>query len=218
MRMRKLLALSAAVSLSQVPVAYAHPHLFVGVDVEIIFTDQAPTAVRITWKYDDFFSLLLTSDLGIDLDGDLILDAEEVAILTEAVTDWPADFKGDLEVQQNGRAIALGSRTMHTATYDDGLISETHVRPILDSDLNGAAMTLRVYDPLYYVAYSLNGPITFEGRDDCSATVTPPDLNAAYSLVDELLYGRPASEVGPDESFPEVGIEFAETIDVTCAQ
>jgi hypothetical protein len=42
------------------------------------------------------------------------------------------------------------------------------------------------------------------------------DLNAAYSLVDELLYGRPASDVGPDEAFPEVGEAFSDTVVVTC--
>jgi hypothetical protein len=46
--------------------------------------------------------------------------------------------------------------------------------------------------------------------------VQQPDLNAAYSLVDEFLYGRPAADVGAEEQLPEVGLQFAETIFVTC--
>ena len=64
---------------------------------------------------------------------------------------------------------------------------------------------------------ALASPVTVEGRDDCTVDVIPANLDAAYSLVDELLYGRPASDVGPDEDFPEVGRSFADTVVVTCA-
>jgi hypothetical protein len=74
-----------------------------------------------------------------------------------------------------------------------------------------------VYDPFYYVAYELIGAVTIKGRDDCEALITPANLDAAYTLVEEVLYGRPASDVGADEEFPEVGVAFADTINVTCA-
>ena len=192
----------------------AHPHLFVGAEVTVIYDGAIPSAVRVDWVYDDYFSLLLTADLGIDLDGDLMLTADETATLAKAVTDWPEGFEGDLEVKQGDTLIALGPRTDHRMTYAKGLVSETHVRPLQAA--TDAPLTVRIYDPFYYTAYELIGPVNIEGREDCTVTVTPPDLNRAYSLVEELLYGRPAADVGPDEQFPEVGVEFAETITVIC--
>jgi hypothetical protein len=59
--------------------------------------------------------------------------------------------------------------------------------------------------------------VNIVGRDDCEVLVAPANLDAAYTLVEELLYGRPASDVGVDEEFPEVGVAFADTIEVTCA-
>ena len=165
----------------------SHPHLFVGVDVAIIYDGTTPVAVKLAWQYDDFFSLLLTSDLGIDLDGDLLLEPDELEQLTAAVTTWPTDFGGDLEVIQSDVEILLGARADHSVAYADGLITETHVRPIIGTVDPTADLNVRVYDAFYYIAYSLNGPVTFEGRDYCDAGVYPPDLNAAYSLVDELL-------------------------------
>lgn len=215
--MKKFAALTTILALAYSPTAQAHPHLFVGVDVTVIYDGDRPTAVELTWRYDDFFSLLLTSDLGIDLDGDLLLDADELVMLTDAVTTWPADFGGDLEVMQSDAAITLGPRSAHRVDYADGLITETHVRPITGSIDPAADLNIRVYDAFYYIAYELNGPVAFQGRDDCTAGIIPPDLNAAYSLVDELLYGRPASDVGADEAFPEVGVQFAQTIVVSCA-
>jgi len=197
--------------------ANAHPHIFVGVGVTIVYDNDAPVAVRLDWQYDEYFSLLLTTDLGIDTDGDLVLIAAEDAILFDAVANWPADFGGDLEVSQNGQPATLSARKQHGVVMENGIIRETHTRPIAALPDPSAALTVQVYDPFYYVSYSVDGPVKIEGRDDCAATIDPPDLNTAYSLVEELLYGRPASDVGPEEDFPAVGISFAETITITCA-
>ncbi len=194
--------------------ALAHPHVFVTVDVTVIYEGARPAAVKLDWVYDEFFSILLTSDLGIDLDGDGILTDVEAKILDDAVVEWPADYLGDLAVEQNGQSVALAPRINHTMIYVDGIVRETHTRPLVAT--SDAPLTVQVYDPFYYVAYELAGPVTIAGRNDCTALITEPDLNRAYSLVDELLYGRPASDVGADEQFPEVGVEFAQTIQVIC--
>jgi len=196
--------------------AQAHPHIFVQVEVAVVFEDDAPSAVKLAWIYDDYFSLLITADLGLDLDGDMVLTEEEEAILAASVTEWPADFKGDLEVMQGTDVVQLAPRTDHTMTFENGIVREMHTRGIPDTKDPTLPLTVRVYDPFYYVAYELVGPITIEGRDDCDAVVTPANLDAAYTLVEELLYGRPASDVGMDEEFPEVGVAFADTIEITC--
>ncbi len=213
--MRTLTTLSALALMLTPPPALAHPHIFVGAEVTVDFTSGAPV-VRLGWVYDDYFSLLITADLGIDLDGDMQLTPEEVKILTDSVTAWPEDFQGDLEVLQGDTQLALAPKQDHGMTFADGLVTEEHARAVTVADPD-APLTIRVYDPFYYVAYQLAGPVKILGRDDCEAAITPPNLDRAYSLVEELLYGRPASDVGPDEEFPEVGIEFAETITVTCA-
>ncbi len=205
---------SLALTLTPLPGA-AHPHIFVGAEVTVDFTGSTPV-VRLAWVYDDYFSLLITADLGIDLDGDMKLTPEEVDILAQSVTAWPPDFQGDLEVMQGDTPLTLAPKQDHTMTFEGGLVRETHARGITPPDPN-APLTIRVYDPFYYVAYQLAGPIKIVGRDDCEVAVIPADLDRAYSLVEELLYGRPAADVGPDEEFPEVGVEFADTITVTCA-
>ena len=214
--MRTLTTILASALALAPTVTPAHPHIFVGAEVTVDFRGSAPV-VHLNWVYDDFFSLLITSDLGLDLDGDLRLTQDEVATLAASVTDWPADFQGDLEVTQGDALLRLGPRAAHTMAYEDGIVRESHARPFAVAD-PAAPLTIRVYDPFYYVAYQLAGPVRVLGRDDCDVTITQPNLDRAYSLVEELLYGRPAGDVGPDEEFPEVGVEFAETITVTCAQ
>ena len=207
--------LAAALALAPMVPAQAHPHVFIDVSVAVIYQDGKPVGVQLDWVYDAYFSLLLTTDLGIDADGDMVLTDAEAAILNDSITNWPEDFAGDLEVSQNDEVLTLGDRIQHSVTLVDGQVHETHIRPL--PDVSDAPLTIRAFDPFFYVDYELVGPVVVSGRNDCTVDVTPPNLNDAYSLVDELLYGRPASDVGPEESFPAVGLEFSDKIVVTCA-
>jgi ABC-type uncharacterized transport system substrate-binding protein len=147
----------------------------------------------------------------------MILTPTEQATLAASVKEWPADFKGDLEVLQRAEPLTLAARENHTMTFDGGIVRESHRRPITALDNPDGPISIRVYDPFYYVAYELVGAVKIEGRDDCEALISYANLDEAYTLVEELLYGRPASDVGAEEAFPEVGVAFADTIIVTCA-
>ena len=173
-------------------------------------------AVDVVWTYDDFFSLLILEDLGLDSDGDKELTAEEKAVLRNIVLDWPADFGGDLLVETAAGAVALGPVKDHEAEYIEGRVVETHTRWLDTPAAAGEGVNIRVFDPGYYTAYALTGGVTLDAPEGCEMWIVPADLDAAYSLVDELLYGRPASDVGPEEAFPEVGAAFADMITVTC--
>ena len=213
--MKRTLLLASALSIATT--ADAHPHIFVEAQVEVVMdANGAMTGVRLIWDYDDFFGFLLTTDLGIDPDGDMILTPEEAALLEAQVLDWPADFAGDLTVTQNGQVLALGPREQASAELREGLVRETHFRPLAIPADPTSPISVQVYDPYYYVAYEIVGEIGLIGGPGCTAQYQKADLNAANSLVDELLDGRPASDVGPDEEFPEVGVAFADTVIVLC--
>lgn len=215
---RRLAPLTLAACLAAGP-ALAHPHIFVEARVNVVLDGQGNVlGVRLTWDYDEFFSFLLTADLGIDPDGDMILTAEETEMLQAAVLDWPTDFGGDLMVMQDGVPVALGGRQDASASFEGGRVSESHFRPLSQPVPAGAkGVTVQVYDPFFYVAYQVVGDIDLTDGNGCSATYLAADLNSAYAMVEELLYGRPASDVGPEEDFPEVGYAFADTVTVTCA-
>lgn len=198
--------------------AAAHPHVFVDTEVEIVLgADGALQGVRLTWVYDDFFSLLLTEDLGLDPDGDLQLTEEEAATLQAFVLDWPEDFAGDLHVTRAAAPLALGPPREGAVAFEEGRVRESHFRPLAAPQAMDAPVQVQVFDPYYYVAYDIRPPIRVTGGAGCEAALQKADLSVAYELVDEALYGRPASDVGPDEEFPEVGHAFADTITVTCA-
>ena len=197
--------------------AAAHPHIFIETRVEIVLNAEgAVTGVEIEWTYDEFFSLILLEDLMLDDDLDYVLTAEEQLILEEEVLGWPEHFTGDLLVEAGGISAEFGPREKHTVDYVDGRVIERHLRPLKAPLSTADGASVRVFDPTYYTAYVLTGEIGLTGPEGCGVTVTPADLDAAYSLIDEMLYGTPADQLDPDDPFPEVGAEFADTITVTC--
>ncbi|MFT6944650.1 MAG: ABC-type uncharacterized transport system substrate-binding protein [Yoonia sp.] len=213
--MRLTIPLIAAFALP-VP-ATAHPHIFVEAQVTVIFADDGAILVKLDWFYDDLFSLLVTSDLGIDMDGDLLLTTDEQALLDDQITAWPPDYTGDLEVSQDVVALTLADKQNHTMTYERGLFHEAHIRPIDAVADPAAPLEIRVYDPSFYTAYELRTPVIIAGRDDCAVQINSADIDAAYALAESQLDGRDPSTVGPDEYFPAIGDAFADTIVVTCA-
>ncbi len=194
----------------------AHPHVFVEAEVEVLAEAGAVTGVRLTWTYDDLFSLILAEDLGIDADGDLRLTAAELSALQAHVADWPPDYAGDLVVTAGGAPVPLGPRQEHGVAYQGGVVVEAHRRPLAAPAPAAAAPVLvEVYDPYYYVAYEVRG-VTVSGDPTCEATLIRADLDAAQAEVDATWAGIDWAGAAPDVQLPPIGGAFADRVEVRC--
>ncbi|KPP84995.1 MAG: ABC-type uncharacterized transport system, periplasmic component [Rhodobacteraceae bacterium HLUCCA08] len=193
--------------------AAAHPHIFVDARVEVVISPEGLEAVRLTWIYDEFFSLLVTEDMGLDEDLDGTLTPPELEELAAYVLAWPEGYGGDLTVSVGGEPVALGARRETGFDFVEGRMVETHLREVR-APLDGP-VTIRVFDPGYYTAYTVETPVTVTGGEGCEARIARADILAATDMVEELLYAMPQDEA--EDFFPEVGEAFADTITVTCA-
>jgi ABC-type uncharacterized transport system substrate-binding protein len=71
--MRRTLALLA--TLLPLPAA-AHPHVFIGTGLTLVLdADNRLAAIRVTWSYDELYSLLVLEERGLDSDYDGALTA-----------------------------------------------------------------------------------------------------------------------------------------------
>lgn len=207
--MKHALTLSVALGLAPLTAA-AHPHVFVDTGLKVIVSDAGTVeGIEVSWTYDDFYSLLLLSDLGLDNDGDGQLDPNELVRLEGFDMNWIDGYKGDTLATRNGRELTLGPPQSRGVSVDKGLITSTHFRA-----LKGPAegLVIKAFDPTFYTAYELSGAVTVTGP--CKADIQPADLDKAYTLVEELLYATPAAEA--EGSYPEVGEAFADTVTLTC--
>lgn len=198
--------------------ALAHPHVWIDTKIEVIVNDRnEATGVRVSWTYDDLYSLYVVGDMGLDPDWDGKLTPEEQAQLSGFDMKWDPDFSGDTYALHDDLPLALSRPKDWTAGYADGKITSTHLRsfeapvPIGDTPL-----ILQVYDPGYYVAYAIPFDPVVTGGTGCVAQVFVPDVDEAEEQLLAAL-----SEYTPDvdleAEFPAVGARFAEEVQVTCA-
>ncbi|OIQ26867.1 MAG: polyphosphate kinase [Alphaproteobacteria bacterium MedPE-SWcel] len=199
----------------------AHPHIFVDTGLALEVDDAGMLrAVEITWAYDDFYSLLIFEDLALDADLDGQLTEAELQRLQGFDLNWSPGFAGDLYVSAGAQGLGLGAPQHLSTEVVDGVITTRHRRvltaaapvPAAAAPVPAAGVTLRAYDPTYYTAYEVSGGVTVSGP--CTATVTAPDLDRAYTLVEELLYAMPADQA--EDAYPEVGRAFATTVMLEC--
>lgn len=207
-----------AVTLALLPsLSLAHPHIFIDARLELLFDDQGRAiGIRQEWLYDDLFSLLLTEEMQIDDDADGVLTEDERIILRDFVTGWPPGFDGDLVVVRDGQRVALAEPREQDVQMIQGRVLETHLRPFVRPLPVNEAVAIQVYDPGFYTAYDLSAQIVFNGRGDCATRVDKADILAANEMVEQLLGGLAAADIGPEEAFPEVGHVYADTLWVIC--
>ena len=211
--MRRALALLAA--LAPVPAA-AHPHVFIGTGLTLVLDEtNRLAAIRVTWSYDELYSLLVLEERGLDPDYDGELTPEELASLNGFDMAWIEGFPGDTYAFAAGQPLALGPPTDYVTTIEEGRIVTTHTRKVEPAP-DGAALSVKAYDPTFYTAYEISRGVALEGGTGCTAELVPADLDAAYTMLEELLYG-PRSGEWSEEEFPEVGEAFADEVRLTCA-
>jgi ABC-type uncharacterized transport system substrate-binding protein len=198
--------------------ATAHPHVWIETGIEVILNDRnEATGVRISWTYDDLYSLYIVGDMGLDPDWDGKLTPEEEAKLAGFDMKWDPGFPGDTYALTGGAALDLSRPSDWTASYAGGKITSTHLRTFAAPVAVGTApLILQAYDPGYYVAYSIPGDPVVTGGTGCTARTFVPDLGEAERQLMEAL-----SEYTPDvdleAAFPAVGANFAEEVRLTCA-
>lgn len=220
--MRPALILSLATCLtSLVPsVVQAHPHIFVDAGFFLKFDEEDRLVeVKVTWQYDDFYSLLVTEDLQIDRDGDGILTESERLLLTGFDTNWAEGFNGDLELRAGADLVALSGPLEATTDLRDGRITSTHIRR-LHQPLGKAEgpISLKAFDPSYYTAYEIRLPVTLSEplQGQCLLERIEPDIMGALAEMEAQLLRIDADADLEENDIPMMGGQFATEILVSC--
>ncbi len=214
--MRRMIALALATLATP---AGAHPHIFIDTGIEVIFDAEGRAAkVRVTWAYDDFYSMVMIEDRKLDADHDGVLTPAEEAALSGFDMGWDADYEGDLFVLVGADQVPvhLGRPSDWTARVEGGRIISTHVRAFDVAVARGAPVVIQVYDPGYYSAYRIDGvPLLTGAPEGCLAEVFEPDLDAASEALQAAVAEYTADQ-SLEQDFPAVGASFADEVRVTC--
>ncbi len=198
--------------------AIAHPHIFVDTGIEIVLDDAGALAhVRITWAYDEYYSLLITEELEVDQDFDGVLTAQDKARLTGFDMNWIPGFNGDLVALLDDAPLALSGPQQPTATLEEGRITTTHIRQVDGSpNLAGRVLSLRAFDETYYTAYDVTLPVRIAPASTCTLDKIAPDIDGELEQMRQMLLTINADADLEENEIPLIGAKFATEIRVSC--
>ena len=213
-------ATATALLLSLPEGALAHPHVFIDAALSLDYAeDGALREVAVEWAYDEFYSLLIIEDLGLDPDGDGVLTEPEMTALQGFDAEWEPGFDGRLYLSVDGAPVALEGPRDFSARYEDGRLVSRHVRPVAQQVGAEAPLRVQVYDPEYYVQFSLPEPPAIQGAE-CRVDLRMGDPYAAAdayarAVADALEEDQDAS-VDQELLIVDIGATGADEARIAC--
>lgn len=191
----------------------AHPHVFIDGGVDFLFDDAGELArLRITWIYDPMTSLFILEDLGIDAAKPLSPD--DSIRLAAYDTVWDEGYEGDSYLRDHGRRIGLSPPKEPVAGIRDGQVVVTFLRDLDAPYRPGVDTRVDVYDPTYYMAYTITDAPRLEGpHDGCRAEVEHFEPTKALASLQQSLAALSAEQT-PEQA--DVGASFAEKVRLAC--
>ncbi|WP_192841346.1 DUF1007 family protein [Falsirhodobacter sp. alg1] len=190
----------------------AHPHVFVDESVGFDVQNGSLVSLRIVWLYDAFTTLVMYDQLGLDENGDGILDASDMEKIVIGETDWEPGYEGDTYLFAGSRKVELGRPRNAAAQVVDGRAEVTFDLPLAKPlPMAGETATLKAYAPDYYYAYTVQEVL--QAGENCTAEIQHFEVGAlSQKLQDELaLLG---TDEMPDD--PDIGANFAEQVHLRC--
>jgi ABC-type uncharacterized transport system substrate-binding protein len=195
---------------------HAHPHVFVKAKAGFqIDSENHLQALRITWRYDAFTTLVLFDTLDLSSDSDGVLNDDDREKIIAGETQWPPGYNGDVHLTVADAPLDLTKPQNASADMINGEIIVSFDLPLATpTDMTGQRASLRLFDPSYYYAYSTSIDAGIQiTNTPCEVTDIPfePDKTEAETLLVLSMLSR---EETPSE--PNIGARFADEILLTC--
>ncbi|MFW5642026.1 MAG: DUF1007 family protein [Roseicyclus sp.] len=198
--------------------ATAHPHVFIDAGLTLFTAGNGTVdGVEVTWRYDEFYSLILLQDFALDRDFDGRLTEAETAAALGFDLEWNSGFDGGLNLRRGDVALGLGRpEPVSLRLLEDGRLESVHRRPVTGDPGGPAPVEARIYDAAFYVAFDAVLPSGVSGTD-CVPERVPADLEAAQARLDAALMAM-GGAVAAEDDFPRLGGLFADALVFSCAR
>jgi ABC-type uncharacterized transport system substrate-binding protein len=172
------LGLCAALLAWSTTAALAYPHVWITARAELVFNpDGKITAVRHAWTFDKAYSAFVTQ--GLDTNKDGALSSEELQQLAKENTESLVEFGYFTVVKANGAKQSFDVPRDPRMIFENGEVTLTYLLPLKSPAAAGKVLSLEVYDPTFFVAFSIA-----DGKDavvlaggapkGCATTVSRP--------------------------------------------
>jgi ABC-type uncharacterized transport system substrate-binding protein len=154
--------------------ATAHPHVWVAIRSEVVFSDGKILGVRHAWEFDEMYSAFAVQGLGKNGKPPT---REELAPLAKTNVESLAEFDYFTYGKQNGAKTAFKEpQDVYLEANDKKIVTLHFFLPLETPVAATKPFSFQVYDPTYFVAFA------FEKKDPIKLAKAPS--GCSVSLVD----------------------------------
>ena len=174
--------------------AGAHPHVLVDAASEIVFDENARiAAVRHHWRFDEAFSAFAVQ--GLDTDGDGTYTREELAPLAQINVESLSEYEFFTFLSAGDYQAGFADPQDYWLETDGEFLTLHFTLPVSRALASTGPVTLEVYDPEYFVAFSL------PSEEAVRLTNAPQGCSLQVNLAKELDAESQAvlAEIGPEQ-------------------
>lgn len=197
--------------------AQAHPHVWVDAASEVVFDDKGRiSAIGHHWRFDEAFSAFAIQ--GLDENGDGVYSREELQPLAQINVESLADFDFFTFLETESYIADFGAPEEYWLEQSGSHLILHFTLPLSRPLKSSAPVTLQVFDPEYFVAFSLpseEAVRTVGAPDNCSLTVKLAQELDAQSATALAAIGPDQRELPPE--LKELTEELDNTAIVTCS-
>ncbi|MGD9822797.1 MAG: DUF1007 family protein [Desulfobacter sp.] len=143
-----------------------HPHVFISQRTGFVFDDQGLAGFRVTWTFDEMFSVMISEDF--DADHNKALDSKEVAEIKEKAFGYIAPYNYYIHVKIDGTPFEVKFINEFNAWLDNGIVNYEFFIPCHITALETPKqIVLSPYDPEYYsdIYFPDKAPLDMENTD-----------------------------------------------------
>ena len=208
--------LAALALLIAVPLAQAHPHVWVTMKAQVVYApDGSVTGVRHAWTFDDMFSVFATQGIDTKTKGEFT--REELKPLAQTNVESLKDFDYFTYAKSNGKKLEFAEPLGdYYLDYDSKeTVLTLHFTLPLKSPLKAKEISVEIFDPSYFVDFSFvkDDPVALVGAPAaCKVSAElPKEMDAA--MADKLAQMPADAQLDPSSY---LGAQFAHKVQVKC--
>ena len=194
--------------------ASAHPHVWVTMKSAVVYgPDGSITGVRHAWTFDDMYSAFAVQGLESKKKGEFT--TEELKPLAQVNVESLKEYDFFTYAKANGKNVTFAEPVDYSLEFNpkDTVLTLHFVLP-LKAPLKAKALELEVFDPSYFVDFSLveKDPVSLEKAPaGCQIGLAKPQ--EMTKEMAQKLAEIPADGKIPDNSY---GAAFSNKISVKC--
>ena len=176
-----LFLLSLTLSVFEPIAVQAHPHVWITMTEEILFSpDGKMTGIANAWTFDEGYSAYAVQGIPTKPDGTIA--RETLDVLAKSNTEALEEFGYFTAVRIDGKKIVLAAPKDYWLDYDGHVMTYHMTLPLKEPMKPGKINMVEIYDPTYFVSFSFAESATPAAMPTspkgCSLTVARPKQDA----------------------------------------